>query len=131
MRAIVAHHLVIAVTALVLGCSSSPTEVSDPPTRLGPAPDQPIHRLTVTPGVATISAGKAIRLTAMNELGAALVSSEVSWTSLNPEIATVDANGLVRGQSRGQARILARWNAALVSVQIVVTKGVPDEGSRK
>lgn len=128
MRAIVAQHLVVAVTALLLGCSDSPTEISGSTTPTPPAPQQPVQRLTVTPNTATINAGRAIQLAATDGLGVALLPSEVSWTSLQPGIATVGADGVVRGRSPGEAEIVARRNTARALARIVVLKAIPEQG---
>ena len=131
MRAIVTQHLVVAVTAFLLGCSDSPTEVSGSTQPTPLSPDQPIHRLIVTPSTVTISAGTAVRLTAMDGLDVVLLPSAVSWTSLNTEIATVGQDGVVRGRSPGRGQVEARWNTSRAVVQIAVTKAVPDGGGKR
>jgi hypothetical protein len=127
MRAIVAQHLVVAVTAFLLGCSDSfgPSGSTTPTPR---PPDQPIPQLAVTPTSATIDAGKTVRLVASDGVGVALPPSAVSWTSSNTEVASVGADGIVRGRRPGQVQIAAAWNGAHAAVQITVRKGVQDEG---
>ena len=64
----------------------------------------------VTPDVDTVAPGATVQLTAVtrNKLGDTTgVSQNVTWTSSNPDIATVDANGLVTGDSAGTVYIKA------------------------
>ena len=130
MRAIVAHHAILALTALLLGCSDSPTDVSESTRPTTPGPDKPILGLTLAPNTATIDAGTGIRLTATNGFNVALPSAEVTWTSSGPEIASVGADGVVRGRRPGQVLIEARWNAAHAVARIAVIKGTSDTGPK-
>jgi hypothetical protein len=120
MRAIVAQHLVLAVTTLLLGCSDSPTDVSGSTRPTAPGPDKPIHRLILTPNNATIQAGSGIRLTATNGLDVVVPPSEVTWTSSGPEIASVGMDGVVRGRRPGQVLIGAHWYAGHAVARIAV-----------
>jgi Bacterial Ig-like domain (group 2) len=126
MRAIVAIQLVVAATTLTIGCSSSPTEGPDPTQREQPAPDRPVHRLLVTPNVATIGIGRAITLAAMTDGGDVLSSAEVSWTSSDDEVATVSASGMVLGRRPGQVEIVARSARAWAYARIAVLKSVSE-----
>ncbi len=129
MRVIVAHHAVLALTALLLGCSDSPTDASGSTIPTAPGPDQPVG-LTLTPNTATIDAGTGIRLTATNGFNVVLPSGEVTWTSSGPEIASVGADGVVRGRRPGQVLIEAHWNAAHAVARIAVIKGTSDTGPK-
>jgi hypothetical protein len=63
----------------------------------------------VSPGTVTLDAiGAAATLTALvfDSAGGSLPEA-VAWTSLDPGIATVDASGVVRSVSNGQARVVA------------------------
>ena len=46
----------------------------------------------------------------------------VVWTSLNPSIATIDANGVITGQAEGEATIQAVVNGTYVVRQTVTVK---------
>jgi hypothetical protein len=122
MRAIVANYLAVAVTSLVLGCSSSPSEPSDPPSSAQPVPAPAVHRITLTPSDARIGAGRTIRLLAKNELGEFVSSGEVNWTSAATQVATVSTDGVVLGRNLGQVEIAARWGTARAIARITVVK---------
>jgi hypothetical protein len=64
----------------------------------------PVTDVTVTPETATINAGATLQLNAI-VLPADATNQDVIWTSDNPAIATVDANGLVTGVTAGTATI--------------------------
>ena len=131
MRAIFAQHLVVALTALFLGCSDSPTDISESTRPTAPGPDKPIHRLTLTPNNATIHAGTGVRLTATDGLDVVLPPSEVTWSSSSPEIASVGVDGVVRGHRPGQVLVGAHWNASHAVARIAVIKENLDEGPQK
>lgn len=65
--------------------------------------------VTVSPAQASIRVGNMVQLTA-SVTGA--VNSGVTWTSSASEVATVDANGLVRGVAAGTVEITATSSAA-------------------
>lgn len=68
-----------------------------------------VTSITVTPAVATVLVGWTLRLdaTPKDASGIPLGGQAVSWRSVNPSIATVDASGLVTGVAVGQTRIIA------------------------
>jgi hypothetical protein len=55
----------------------------------------------------------------------ALTGAEVSWRSLNPEVATVDATGLVTALSGGEAEIVASFGRTHSSVMVRVLESRP------
>ena len=60
--------------------------------------------VSVSPETATIEAGKTVQLTAVVAPSDA-TNKSVSWSSSNTAVATVDANGKVRGVAEGTANI--------------------------
>lgn len=56
-----------------------------------------------------VELGDTLRLTAtaMNARGRSIANAAIGWASLEPNIAEVDSNGLVKGVALGQARIVA------------------------
>jgi len=130
MRAIIAHHTILALTALLLGCSDSPTDISETtrPTPLGP--DQPSNQLTLTPNNATIQAGTGLRLVATNGLEVVVPATEVTWSTSGPEIASVGVDGIVRALRPGQVLISARWNASHAFARIAVIKETIESGPK-
>ena len=67
---------------------------------------QPVKRLTLTPSAKSVGAGKTISVVPSFQPADATLQT-VAWTSANPNVATVDAEGNVTGVSRGTARITA------------------------
>jgi hypothetical protein len=68
-------------------------------------PDR-VLSVTVTPATATIEVGQQVALTAQVQV-TGNASTAVTWSSSNTAVATVDANGVVRGVAPGQAIIRA------------------------
>jgi hypothetical protein len=122
MRAAQALRLVSALT-LVLGCSDTTGPRPDPVEPADPA-------LVVAPTGASIGRGESIRFTA-TPLGsaAALLSGDVpvTWFSSNNSVATVDAEGMVRGVSEGTAMITAVLRGTRGSAGITVV-GMREKG---
>ena len=81
------------------------TVVAPPP----PPPPAPVASVTVTPVSATVETGKTVRLTATlrDANGTTLTGRQVTWTSLNPGVATVSNDGLVTGVAVGTANVYA------------------------
>jgi len=67
---------------------------------------KPVTGVTVTPETSSIPAGKTVQLTATVAPSDASEKG-VTWSSNDPSIATVDANGLVTGKKPGKAIITA------------------------
>ena len=65
-----------------------------------------VNSVTVTPATATVEAKRTVQLTA-NISPSNATNKKVTWTSSNTDVATVDANGLVRGVAAGTATITA------------------------
>jgi uncharacterized protein YjdB len=83
--------------------------------------------LVVSPGTYTLeSLGDTVRLQASlrNGNGEAVSASEVSWTALDPEIATVDSDGRVRSLAPGEARVLATSRGKTETARIRVSQAV-------
>lgn len=67
---------------------------------------QPITRITLTAPAKSVGIGGTMQLKPAYTPADAS-RKEVTWTSANPQIATVDQNGVVTGLKRGNARITA------------------------
>ena len=76
---------------------------------LPPAPQ--VISVTVVPQTVQLAVGQTASLAATVIGDAGLTDRTVTWSSSNPSIATVDANGVVRGVSAGQTTILAASRA--------------------
>jgi len=67
-----------------------------------------VDRVVVTPSSATIDVTETVQLTAeVQDANGNPVVRSVTWTSSDPSVATVDANGLVTGQMDGTVTITA------------------------
>ncbi|HZO18433.1 MAG TPA: Ig-like domain-containing protein [Gemmatimonadaceae bacterium] len=74
-----------------------------------PPPPAAVASVTVTPATASVDSGKTVQLTATlrDANGATLTGRAVTWTSLNPGVATVSSSGLVTGVKSGTANVYA------------------------
>lgn len=89
------------VTAFVDGIPSSGVAVTITP--------QPVVSVDVTPSTPTVAAGTAVPLSAIPRdiHGHALAGRTITWSSSDVSVATVAANGQVKGLTAGQATITA------------------------
>ncbi|MEG1269267.1 MAG: PASTA domain-containing protein, partial [Oscillospiraceae bacterium] len=72
--------------------------------------------ISVAPTAVSVAAGATTQLTAT-----VTPSSAVAWSSSDPAIATVDANGLVTGVAAGSATITAAANGKTATCAVTVT----------
>ena len=81
-----------------------------------------VHRVEVTPASAVIEENGSFRLTATvyDSRGNVLVGQEVTWTSSDTRVATVDDNGRVRGEREGTVIITAMSGGASGTAQVRV-----------
>jgi hypothetical protein len=86
--------------SFVLACGDGPTPPDGPPVAL----------VEVSPDTATRRAGDTVQLSAatLDSAGAPLIGREVTWTSSNDDVASVDQLGLVTAVGPGTATITAR-----------------------
>ena len=88
-------------------------------------PAEPVaDKVTVTPEIASVSVGETVQLEAAVE--PANTGFEIVWTSDNPDVASVDDNGLVTGIANGYAAISASAGGKTGSCSITVV-GLPLE----
>ncbi len=84
--------------------------------------------VSVTPGAFTIAgATRTQQLTAraVNLLGDSIPNPVITWTSLQPSVATVSGSGLVTAVTNGVATITATVNGAVGSAAVTVQAGAP------
>jgi hypothetical protein len=91
----------LAATALVVACDSSPS---------GPAED-PIFLLVIQPSSATLLSGGQVQLkvTAKGAEDRVRSNADVHWSSTDDRVATVTSSGVVNATNRGTAQITALW----------------------
>ena len=94
-----------SVAALVLACSDSSTSPNPPGT-----PSDPDGSFQVAPATATLKYGQTLQFTTTygGKRGTGSAAGVVAWQSSDENVAMV-LNGLVRGLSGGQTRIVATW----------------------
>ena len=89
----------------------------------------PVETITVTPNPAGVPVGQTVQLAAelKDKQDRVLANREVTWSSSNPAVATVDASGLVTGVTPGGATITAasegKQGAAAVTVVNAIDLG--------
>ncbi len=96
-------------------CNITVTEETDGPVA---------EKVTVTPETASVEVGETVQLEAAVE--PANTGFEIVWTSDNPDVASVDDNGLVTGIANGYAAISASAGGKTGSCSITVV-GLPLE----
>ena len=67
---------------------------------------QPVTRITATAPAPSVPVGGQMQLSA-EVLPADATLPQITWTSMNEEVATVDAGGVVTGHKRGNVRLVA------------------------
>ena len=80
-------------------------------------------RVAINPLFTTVDAGQATNLAAqaLNAQGQPIQGASITWSSLNPNIATVDpATGRTTGVAAGQARIVAQSGTAADTATVAV-----------
>jgi alpha-tubulin suppressor-like RCC1 family protein/uncharacterized protein YjdB len=83
----------------------------------------PVENVVVEPSLATVSVGEEITLAAVatSSDGAVLTGRLVEWSSMNPDFATVDEDGVVTGIAEGPARIRATVEGRVAIANVIVT----------
>ena len=123
MRAVISIQIAVSAATLLAACT---------PTGPGPSSESEILVLSVAPSSATIDGGAFVRLkaTVSGDDGLITTPVEVSWSSADPTIARVGADGLVEGRRAGEVRINATWQNAHGSAWVRVAraqKSFPDD----
>lgn len=90
---------------------------------------QPALRVAVDPESTVITAltrTAQLQVTAWDEFGNLIRSPAVTWSSLSPGVAGVDARGSVTAVANGSAAIVARVDDAAATARVVVSQLVSD-----
>lgn len=109
----------LAAVTWAIGCGDDAIEPPEPPRATA---------ITVTPAAVALTAlANTAQLSAevRDQNGRVMAGATVSWTSISPGVATVDANGLVTATGNGTATINATsggasGNAAVTVAQVVM-----------
>ena len=91
-----------------------------------PAPDSAVTAVTVQPGAATLNVGDKVTLVATVTAGPAQTNRNVTWTSSNTTVATVDNAGVVTAVAGGTASIIATSaaNTAIKGAAVITVNPV-------
>lgn len=83
----------------------------------------PVASVSVVPATASLVVGTTFKLTAaaLDSTGGALTGRRLVWTSAQPNVATVDSTGLVRGVSAGGAKVTATVEGKSATATVTVT----------
>jgi hypothetical protein len=106
----------IAVIALILTTSCKDSQ----------GPPDPPAAVTVNAPATEVTVGGTVQLAAavLNSTGVIMTGQQVEWSSLDPDVASVSAGGLVTGLLGGTARIRATAGSASGTVSLVVRSPV-------
>jgi PKD repeat protein len=87
----------------------------------------PVASVVVTPGQASLEIGETVQLvaTAKDSAGGTLTGRPVSWSSADPAVAVVSAEGLVAARAEGSATVTATIEGQRGSSTIGVTAAPP------
>jgi hypothetical protein len=119
MRARSSIPALLSVVFAATACDSSPA---------GPlGPQGGAALLVVAPSAATINGGAKLQLnlSARDEDGQATRPTDVTWTTSNPKVALVGADGVVTGQATGASQITAWWNGVRGLSTVTVISDIP------
>ena len=102
--------MAVGALAVISGCQ---TEVVTPVV---------VTRVAVEPGEASVSQGSAFRLTAtvFDEFDESLSEAAVEWSSEDPTIVSVEADGAAQALSPGSTLVWARFNGVSGSAAVTV-----------
>ncbi len=107
------------IAAVSLACADGPA---------GPGDGQPAALAVTSTGVGPVSIGDEVQLVAelRDADGRMVAGAAVSWTSSDPGVATVSAEGVVTAKSPGTADIMAVAGGASATVRFSVTNSDRD-----
>src|ERR1700741_744500 len=85
----------------------------------------PVARIGIEPMKSAVVVGIIAKLTAVARTAAGNTRSDlaVNWTSSNPDVATIDAAGVVTGIAPGQVKLTATAGSGSGTINVTVVKG--------
>ena len=116
------------ISLAAVGMTAAPVTGTAPASASPVMPSSKVTRLAVSPASADVLAGASLRLevSATNATGQPLARRAVAWRSLDPSVATVDADGVVTARGPGTTTITAACEGAEVTVRVAVAGARPE-----
>jgi plastocyanin len=108
----------IAGIAWLSACGDGSSSVTPPPAAV-------VSRVDVSAAVTALTPQQAVQFSAVarTSSGTVVTSTQPTWTSTAPTIATVNASGIVTGVAAGSATIRATVGAVSGTLDVTVTSG--------
>ena len=106
--------LLFAGLGLLAGGCGLYADVDPPPETL------PAELLDINPPAMSLAVGEQTSVTLKRPDGTRIPHDAIEWTSLNPDVATVDPEGNVRATGPGETQIEASWEGAVKRAEVDV-----------
>ena len=118
---------VLCVTLLVAACLDTPVDTTGVPTLGAPPTANAITGVTMRYVAVDVAVGETVQLGFVPRLtnNLAFIPQSLLWRSSAPEIATVDANGLVSAMSAGQAFVTVTVDGHTGQTAVTVLSAAP------
>ena len=113
-----------ATGGTLVGAAGASYSLSEDVTLYAQWAEKEVTSITLEPTSATLNVGETVTITATITPSDAL-NTDVTWTSSNPSIATVDANGVVTAIASGTVTITATNTNSGVSATCAITVVAP------
>ena len=115
-------HQVILVLAILPACGKDSPSSPKPPEPPPPAPSEATRIEVIPPSHRLNAVGQTVQLTARvyDQHNAPMNNATVAWSSNNPSVATVSAQGLVTAVKNGVARITATSGGVSSGIDVTV-----------
>lgn len=119
--------VVLFIALLVAACFDTPVEATGGPSLGTPAPANPITGVTMRYVAVDLAVGETMQLSFTPRLtnNSAFIPLLLLWRSSAPEIATVDANGIVTAVSPGQAFVTVTVDGHSGQTTVTVRAAAP------
>ena len=113
-----------ATGGTLVGAAGASYSLSEDVTLYAQWAEKEVTSITLEPTSATLNVGETVTITATITPSDAL-NTDVTWTSSNPSVATVDANGVVTAIASGTVTITATNTNSGVSATCTITINAP------
>jgi hypothetical protein len=111
----------VLIGLIILGCDNSRPTPPTPP--VGPSPPSRAATGVRIEGPASIAPGASAQyrlIASFDDGSTGDVTSQATWTTSNASVLTVSPGGMVRGTSRGESALSARYSNRTTHVYVLV-----------